>query len=125
MEAGLRGTIVIIALAALSGCGSRAPAETAEQIAARAATAAPADARLAGLYDGACRACHASPGSGAPLTLDRAAWAPRWDKGEETLLAHTITGFNGMPAGGQCFSCSADDYRALIRFMAAQEDDDG
>ena len=52
------------------------------------------------------------------LALDRAAWAPRWAKGEQMLLDHTISGFNGMPAGGQCFSCSADDYRALIRFMA-------
>jgi len=26
-----------------------------------------------------------------------------------------------MPAGGQCFSCTPDDMKALIRFMAGRE----
>lgn len=119
----MRAAFVAVGIAlALSACGARPPAETSEQIAARAANAAPADARLAGLYANACRNCHGQAGAGAPLALDRAAWSERWAKGEQTLLDHTISGFNGMPAGGQCFSCSADDYRALIRFMAGRQD---
>lgn len=101
-----------------------APAEappSPEEIAARAASAAPADPRLAELYDSACRSCHAQADSGAPLTLDRAAWDARWRKGEAVLLENTISGFNGMPAGGQCFTCTPDDYRALIAFMAGRE----
>ena len=110
--------IVMALLLALAACGPTPMAEAPADVAARAASAAPQDARLASLYSGACRSCHGQAGTGAPLVLDRAAWAPRWAKGEQTLLDHTISGFNGMPAGGQCFSCSADDYRALIRFMA-------
>lgn len=115
-------TVFVLGLAlALSGCGEPRAPETPQQIAARASNAAPADARLADLYAGSCRSCHGQAESGAPLTLDRGAWDPRWAKGEQALLDHTISGFNGMPAGGQCFSCGADDYRALIRFMAGRE----
>ena len=108
-------------LLALSACGAPAPHENPAKVAARALAAAPADTRLARLYGGACRACHTQPSSGAPLALDHAAWDPRWAKGQDTLLNHTISGFNGMPAGGQCFACTADDYRALIIFMAGRE----
>jgi cytochrome c5 len=41
---------------------------------------------------------------------------------EPVLLDHTIQGFNAMPAGGQCASCTPDDFKALIRFMAGRED---
>jgi cytochrome c5 len=109
-------------LLALGACTLAPARESPEVIAARAATAAPADPRLSELYRGACFNCHSQPDAGAPLALDRAAWAERWAKGEATLLDHTIAGFNGMPAGGQCFACSADDYRALIRFMAGLEE---
>ncbi len=118
----MRGAIWLGVLMTLCACGAQTPPPDPQQIAARAAEASPSDPRLAELYRGACRTCHGQPGAGAPLTLDSAAWTPRWNKGEQTLLEHTISGFNGMPAGGQCFSCSADDYRRLIRFMAGQEE---
>jgi cytochrome c5 len=117
----MRAILSCFALA-LAACAPAPAPETPEAIAARAATAAPADPRLAELYRGACFNCHSQPDSGAPLALDRAAWNERWAKGEATLLDHTIAGFNGMPAGGQCFACSAEDYRALIRFMAGREE---
>lgn len=111
--------LILFALAlALAACGQSPPAESPVEVAARAERAMPTDARLASLYAGACHNCHGVVGANAPLALDRAAWAPRWAKGEQMLLQHTIGGYNGMPAGGQCFSCSADDYRALIRFMS-------
>lgn len=113
--------LIIFCAAAVLACGPKPAALSPEAIAARAATVAPADRRLAELYRNACHACHGQTGAGAPLTLDAAAWAPRWAKGEAVLLQHTISGFNGMPAGGQCFACSPEDYRALIRFMAGKE----
>ena len=76
--------------------------------------------RLAGLYETSCKACHAMPGNLAPQVHDRAAWDPRWKQGETVLLDHTIQGFNAMPAGGQCASCTPDDFKALIRFMAGR-----
>ncbi|MDX2275308.1 MAG: c-type cytochrome [Hyphomonadaceae bacterium] len=117
----MRAFLAIVVLA-LCACGAPAAPEAPAAILARAVAASPQDARLAELYDGACRACHAQADTGAPLALDRAAWDGRWSKGEQTLLDHTISGFNGMPAGGQCFACTADDYRALIRFMAGREE---
>lgn len=115
----LDGLLRPLALCALllAGCGgppSPAPAE----IAARAATLKPADARLADLYERSCKACHAEPRANAPLAGDRAAWKPRLAKGKATLVQSVLTGFNGMPAGGQCFTCTPGDYEALIAFMA-------
>ncbi|HEX6865646.1 MAG TPA: c-type cytochrome [Caulobacteraceae bacterium] len=101
----------------LAACSRPAPPPTPEE----AQALAPADARLAALYEGACKACHANPASGAPLVHDHAAWDPRWKQGEDALLDHTIQGFQAMPAGGQCAACTPDDFRALIRFMAGRE----
>lgn len=102
---------------ALAGCDDKPAAPTPEQ----AAKLAPADPHLAELYEHSCKACHAAQGTGAPLVHDHAAWDPRWAKGEDTLLAHAVTGFQAMPAGGQCAACTSRDYRRLIRFMADQD----
>lgn len=111
---------ILVAALLLAGCQSEpSPAKplTPEQSAALK----PVDARIAGLYDQACRSCHTVADTGAPLTGDRSLWDARWAKGEASLLNSTIRGLNGMPAGGQCFACSPDDYKALIRFMAGRE----
>jgi cytochrome c5 len=86
----------------------------------RAKAMTPSDTRLAGLYRQSCHACHSTGAAGAPLTGERAAWDARWSKGLEALRSNTISGLNGMPPGGQCFACSAQDYDALIRFMAGR-----
>lgn len=104
--------------AMLAACSPPAKPISPEQSAALA----PADARLAGLYEGSCKTCHVIAGSGAPLTGDAAAWAPRLKQGMPTLVAHTVQGFKGMPAGGQCGACTAADFEALIAFMSAQQD---
>lgn len=117
----MRAAWVLIAAAALvvSACGSKVPPPpTPEQ----ALALRPADARLASLYETSCHACHAIPETGAPLVHDRAAWDPRWKQGEAVLLDHTIQGFNAMPATGQCATCTPDDFKALIRFMAGRDD---
>ncbi|HZE42482.1 MAG TPA: c-type cytochrome [Steroidobacteraceae bacterium] len=93
------------------------PAEAA-RTAVRAATLRPADERLAALYDHSCRACHANAQASAPLTGDRAAWLSRLKKGNPELVQHVLTGFNGMPPGGQCFTCTTADFDALIAFMS-------
>jgi cytochrome c5 len=111
--------VVPWAVAGLVGC-KRAPQESAGTVAARAMAMMPADARLAGLYRASCRNCHGHPDSGAPPTGYHFAWDQRWAQGMDTLLNHAIGGYNGMPAGGQCFACSQEDYKALIRFMAGQ-----
>lgn len=114
-------SVLVAGLLALSlvACGQAIPpAPTPEQ----ALLLTPADARLAGLYETSCKACHATPDTGAPLVHDRAGWDPRWKQGEAVLLDHTIQGFKAMPASGQCATCTPADFQGLIRFLAGRED---
>jgi len=115
----MRTLFVLFVAFLLVACQQEPPAQslTPEQSAALR----PADTRIAGLYEQSCKSCHTVADTGAPLTGDRTQWDARWRKGEDELLNNTIRGFNGMPAGGQCFSCAPDDYNALIRFMAGRE----
>ena len=114
----MRALLLLSAPLLLTACQSEPPAQplTPEQSAALK----PANPRIAGLYEQACKSCHTVADTGAPLSGDRTQWDARWAKGEPELLNSTIRGLNGMPAGGQCFSCSPDDYKALIRFMAGR-----
>lgn len=113
---------VLAATAALTaGCSRGAANAPSPEAIARAAEMTPADPHLAGLYQNACHACHGQPGSGAPLAGDRTAWDPRWAKGMPALMTSVVSGYRGMPSGGQCFACTPDDYQALIRFMAGRD----
>lgn len=107
-------------LGGLAACGGPPPPSP-TQLAARAAALRPREARLADLYDRSCRACHAEPRANAPLTGDRGAWKARLAKGMPALVRSVLTGVNGMPAGGQCFTCTPHDYEALIGFMADED----
>ncbi|MGH8178920.1 MAG: c-type cytochrome [Steroidobacter sp.] len=113
--------LLSIACLSLWACGQESvlPA-TDVDVEQRARELEPADPHLAELYRQSCRACHTVAGSGAPLTGHRAAWDERWRKGLDALRSNTIRGLNGMPAGGQCFACSAQDYDGLIEFMAGR-----
>ena len=51
---------------------------------------------------------------------DAQAWAPRLAQGEDTLLQHTIEGFNNMPPLGYCMDCEEADLRQIIRFMGGE-----
>jgi hypothetical protein len=50
---------------------------------------------------------------------DKAAWAPRMDKDMSVLVDNVVNGFGGMPPFGLCMDCSAEQFEALIEFMAA------
>ena len=39
-------------------------------------------------------------------------------KGMDTMVQSVEKGMNAMPPKGMCFDCSAEDYKALIEFMA-------
>jgi cytochrome c5 len=51
---------------------------------------------------------------------DQEAWAPRLAQVEDTLLQHTIEGFNNMPPLGYCMDCEEADFRRIIRFMGGE-----
>lgn len=108
--------MLLCAVLVAAGCGPQDPGATP----AAASAAMPADAKLARLYGQTCKACHTSPGSGAPQAGDRAAWDPRMAQGMPLLLEHTVSGYKGMPPLGSCMDCSEADFEALIRFMSGQ-----
>ena len=99
----------------LAACGKHEPAPPG---AAADLKAEPADAALVQVYDSSCKLCHTNPASGAPLVGDHKAWAPRIAQGADTLLDHTINGYQGMPPMGMCMQCDEDQFTALIEFMS-------
>ncbi|MDZ4777352.1 MAG: c-type cytochrome [Alphaproteobacteria bacterium] len=117
----MRRIATATALALMAACTPSAPQRTPAEAAAHALTLTPKDARLADLYAQSCKTCHTVLDTSAPLTGDRDAWDARWKKGKPALLTSTVGGLGGMPAGGQCFSCTPADYEALIAFMADRE----
>ena len=69
-------------------------------------------------YNASCTFCHSTGAAGAPKTGDKAAWAPRMEKGMDTLVKNVEEGYKGMPPKGMCNDCTAEDYKALIEYMA-------
>lgn len=90
-------------------------------VSAFAATAQGADEAQMAKYNMSCAACHATGAAGAPKTGVEADWAPRLEKGMDTLVAAVTDGMGAMPPKGLCNDCSADDYKALIQYMAAPQ----
>jgi len=116
----MRYPAILTMVAALCACGTgEVPLKPLTQ--EQSAALRPADPRIAQLYVDSCKACHTVRDSLAPLAGDRTAWDSRWVQGEAALLSAVLQGKKAMPAGGQCFTCTPDDYRALIRFMAGRE----
>lgn len=76
------------------------------------------NAEVEDIYNRSCKACHSIPASGAPQTGDAEAWAPRIAQGVDTLLDHTIDGYQAMPPMGMCMDCTEDQFVALIEYMA-------
>jgi cytochrome c5 len=70
------------------------------------------------LYNQKCAVCHASGAAGAPRAHNAADWAPRLEKGMDTLLASVRNGLNAMPPRGMCMDCTDTEYEALIRYMS-------
>lgn len=116
----LVGALLVFTALACAACSSDpAPASsTATASVAKPVQLQPADADLASLYQQSCFACHGMGAGGAPRSGNVADWAPRVAKGMDTLLDHTIDGFQGMPPLGMCGSCGEDEFVALIEFMA-------
>ena len=95
----------------LAGCGGNA--EQAD-VSAASINAHPGKE----IYDQYCYSCH-NPGlNGAPRLGDAEAWAPRLEKGMDTLVQSVTNGLNAMPPRGLCMDCTADQYKALIKYMS-------
>ncbi|QOR37173.1 cytochrome c5 family protein [Billgrantia diversa] len=78
---------------------------------------AQAEADGEAVYNQACMACHMTGAAGAPIRGDEAAWAPRVEKGIDTLYTHAIEGFNAMPPKGGQMGLSDEEVKAAVDFM--------
>jgi len=122
-------SLVSIAVLALTAACSKAPDNSAATTDTTGNTTAavdskrlmPTDPDTKSLYIQSCYSCHGTGAAGAPRTGNSGDWAPRLAKGMDTLLDHTINGFNGMPPLGMCMDCGEEEFVALINFMAGQE----
>lgn len=93
-----------------------------EDASATASDAAPAESGADGeaLYASApCAACHAAGIAEAPKLGDTEAWAPRLDKGIETLYASAINGIGTMPPKGGA-GLPDEEIKAIVDYMIGE-----
>ena len=114
----MRKLLFLMALTALAACGGGQADPDTAALEAASRNLQPADQELAEIYNRSCRSCHTIAATGAPLTGDTDAWAERMEKGPDVLLENVVAGFGGMPPFGLCMDCDADEFDALIAFMA-------
>lgn len=70
------------------------------------------------LYNNQCMACHATGLLNAPKYGDAAAWAPRIEKGLDTLTMHSAEGFNQMPAQATN-GVTKEQIHSAVEYMVA------
>ena len=68
-------------------------------------------------YNQACMACHMTGAAGAPIRGNADHWAPRLEKGIDTLYDHAINGFQAMPPKGGQLNLSDDEVKAAVDHM--------
>ena len=67
------------------------------------------------VYNGVCAACHANGTLGAPEFGSTDAWQERAQKGLDTLVQHSLEGFNQMPP--QQAAASREEIERAVRYM--------
>lgn len=113
-----------------------AAAETAETVVADAgqvgagavvAATGAADAQLAAgqeVYEGKCKACHATGAAGSPKLGDATNWGPRIEQGMDTLVKHALEGYKGsagyMPPKGGFVNLSDEEVAAAVAYMVSE-----
>ena len=75
-----------------------------------------------GNYEALCTACHGFGIAGAPRVGDQEAWAPRLERGIQSLYDNAINGYTGetgvMPAKGGFTELSDEEIKAIVDYMA-------
>jgi cytochrome c5 len=69
------------------------------------------------IYERSCAMCHIAGVAGAPTLNDAGAWAPRVERGMDTLMRNTIQGIGAMPPRGTCMDCSDEELRVAVEYM--------
>lgn len=90
---------------------------SAEGMAMASASASAAARSGEEVYQASCAACHNSGAAGAPR-LGSGNWAERLDeKGMDTLVTHSIEGYNAMPPRGACGDCSDEEIADAVQYI--------
>lgn len=82
-----------------------------------AAPAAAADRPAADVVKAQCARCHDAGAAGAPKPGDKAAWAPRFNRGVEALVLSAIRGHGGMPPRGGKADLTDGELRAAVLYL--------
>jgi cytochrome c5 len=92
------------------------------EVAAVDPDAAPAEPKPASeVYSSVCSACHNAGVAGAPKADDGDEWARRLEeKGLDTLVSHSINGFQGMPARGGNPNLSDEEVAGTVAYILEQ-----
>ena len=69
------------------------------------------------IYISVCIVCHGEGLGGAPRAGDKAAWLKRTEQGVDTLAAHAVNGFKGMPPKGGHPELSEQDIHNAVGYM--------
>ena len=114
--------LVCVLCASLTACDEQTEigSKVSAQAEAAGAPARPVTNEVMQKWSRSCALCHVSGVGGAPRIGVAEDWLSRLAQGKQTLMTHTIEGFNNMPPLGYCMSCERDDFAALIDFMAAE-----
>ncbi|MCB1703569.1 MAG: cytochrome c5 family protein [Halioglobus sp.] len=109
--------LLLLVAVVLAGC-DRPSSFSSPEMEAASRQLVPQDPEIAAIYGRSCSSCHTVAATGAPLTGDASAWTPRMAKGMDAMVDSVINGFGGMPPFGLCMDCDAQQFEALIEFMA-------
>jgi cytochrome c5 len=71
------------------------------------------------IFTAVCATCHVSGLMQSPKLGSAEDWAPRIEKGIETLYDHAINGFKMMPARGGRSDLSDDEVKAAVDYMVS------
>ncbi len=69
------------------------------------------------IYQNYCAGCHLSGGGGAPKFGDAADWSPLLAPGMEQVYKNAINGIGGMPARGNCQSCTDEQVKQAVDYI--------
>ncbi|WP_445004787.1 c-type cytochrome [Halomonas mongoliensis] len=94
-------------------CGTAAPSGGEQEVASNGAS----DIDGGAIYNRICMACHETGAAGAPIRGDEDAWSARIEQGWDTLLDHSINGFNAMPARGGNPNLSDEEVAASTAYL--------
>lgn len=111
MKAGAAGMLVAAAMTVGSVSADESPA-------LQLAQASGDEFSASRTYTQSCAACHNSGAAGAPRFGNSEDWSARMDKGFDTLVQHTIEGYNNiMPPRGMCFDCTDEELAEVVQYI--------